>query len=388
MATARKKRGRWYARYKGADGLWHECAVPARTAAQAERLSHELELREWRIREGLQAQPSTETVEAASVRYLAAIQDHKSIGAIRSRWKQHILPALGATPAQQVKPTQVEALLAQMKRDGYAEWTRRHVRTTLSAFYEWLQKDGVVDANPIAKVDAVAKPKPQPKARPLEELQAIADAATFPGLRYLVLLLFYTGSRPGAMLNVRKQHVRLEPPAQLHFPEVKGGKPHAVNLPPQAAALLQDLMHATPGQHLFLNKSGKPLTLRHADRAFKVALKRAGVVVGWEARCRRKGCGYVEARKPGEGERCPRCKFVLWATAIPAAFCLKDLRSSSATHIVEHLPAELGVRAAGAHLGHAPGSSVTEQHYVAPPRPSPLADAITRAFTPTEPTHH
>jgi integrase len=350
------------------------------TKAEAQRLAQELQLRDWRIEQGLQAPPSRERLAEAWERYRKAIADQPSIVATASRWKRHILPALGSVPVQQLRPTQVEALLQDMKKAGYSQQMCRHVRMTLSGCFEWLKKDGVVDLNPVDKVKAIAVPAGEPKAQPLEVVQAIADAATFPGLRYLVLTLFYTAGRPGAMLQVRKQHVHLAAPATLRFPTTKGGKPHTVALVLPAVALLQDLFHNTPGEHLFLNSKGTPLTLRRAERAFKVALKRAGFVGGWEAACRRKGCGHKEPRRPTEGERCPRCKFRLWAKALPSPLCLKDMRSSAATHIVEHLPAEEGMRVAQAHLGHAPGSAVTGKHYVAKAKEEAVAAAVARAF--------
>lgn len=389
MASVRKREGRWYARMPGRGGKEYALPEAVRAKSEALRLAHELELRDWRIEQGLQAPPSPETVAEAWERYLHAIRKHRSISSISSRWRQHILPALGRVPYQQVRPTQIEALLDSLDDAGYGGWTRRHVRNHLSAFYRWLKKDGKVDASPLERVKAVARPKAEPKAVPLEEVQRIAGHATFPGLRYLILLLFYTASRPGAMIAARKEHVDWGPPARLHFPETKGGKPHTVRLVAPAVALLQDLFHAVPGQHLFLTSRGTPLTLRRAERAFKVALKRAGVGGGWEAVCRRKRCGFKEARKPEQGERCPRCKFTLWAKALPSPLCLKDMRSSLATHLIDHLPPEVGMRTAQAHLGHSPGSKVTATHYVAGPEEEAVAAALAQAFAEeAEPTKH
>lgn len=106
MATVRKRRGRWFARIKGADGKWHELSRPKAThgRAEAQRLAQEMEAREWRIGQGLQAPPSVEAISAASVRYLQAIRHHRSWPSIESRWRLHILPALGEVLVSQLTP--------------------------------------------------------------------------------------------------------------------------------------------------------------------------------------------------------------------------------------------------------------------------------------------
>ena len=65
--------------------------------------------------------------------HLEAILGHRSWASIESRWRLHILPALGKVPCQQLRPTQVEAMLSALKNDGYAQQQCRHVRATLSA---------------------------------------------------------------------------------------------------------------------------------------------------------------------------------------------------------------------------------------------------------------
>lgn len=388
MATVRKRRGRWFVRYKGADGASHELAMPkGALKAEAERFRIDISLRELRIQEGLQARPSTEALVRAAARYLEAIRGHRSWASIESRWRLHILPALGKVPHQQLRPTQIEALLASLRKDGYSQQQCRHVRTTLSAFYSWMRKDAAVDVNPVDRVEAIPVPKGKPKALALEQVLAVADAATFPGLRYLVLLAYYSGARPGELLALRKPDVVLTPPAHFRIERTLGsattktGKGRVAYLPRAAVALLQDLMHTVPREHLFLNAAGQPMKPRQVARAFKTAVKRAGLVSHWEAVCRRNGCGFKAPRKPEDGERCA-CGFLLFAKAYPMNLSPKDLRSSSATRLASRLPD--GLRVAQHHLGH--GSlRTTEGSYVAPPEANPQAEAVERAFAPDEP---
>ncbi len=47
------------------------------------------------------------------------------------------------------------------------------------------------------------------------------------------------------------------------------------------------------------------------------ALKRAGVVLGRDYVCRRKGCGHLERRIENVEARCPKCNMRLWVKPIP-----------------------------------------------------------------------
>lgn len=376
---------RRYARYKGADGKWHEKATPVGTsAAAAKTLAHELEMRALRVVQGLSVAPSAETIESAAKRYLKAIRHHRSLKSIEGRWRLHILPALGKVPAAQLRPTQVDALLASMKDGGYSQQTRRHVRNTISALFEWLRKDRAVEQNPVKQVASIPVPRGSPKALTREEVLAIAREASFPGLRHLVLLGFYTAARPGELLAARKSDVDMAA-AQLHIRRTAGsdttktGRARVADLPQPALEVLREIVAAVPGEELFLNAVGHPMQLREAARAFKTAVKRAGLVRGWEAVCRRATCRNVEPRKPAAGERCERCGFVLYARALPANLSLKDLRSSSITHIIE---ATGSVAAAQDQAGHA-SEATTQRHYRAVRKPY-VADAVRRAFN--EPT--
>jgi integrase len=62
------------------------------------------------------------------------------------------------------------------------------------------------------------------------------------------------------------------------------------------------------------------------DVKLRRALGCAGIVVGFEHRCRRKGCGFKGRRATAEASRCPRCQFRLYAKPIPRHVRFHDLR--------------------------------------------------------------
>jgi integrase len=388
VATVRKRkrgtRAHWFARYKGADGLWHEAVIPegVKGTTAAKEWAAALELREKQVALGLQVAPSNEPLESAAKRYLEAIRHHRSFVSIEGRWRLHLLPTLGNVPVSQLRPTQVEELLAKLRDEGYSQQSQRHVCTTLSACYEWLIKDGVVSVNPVSRVDVPPVPRKKPMALSPEQVRAIARAASFRGLRDYVLLSFYTAWRPGEGLQLKKADVELAA-GIIRLDRKKVGKEGVAFLPPPAVDLAARILREVPGEHLFLNAAGEPLKHRQLARAFKTAVKRAGLVERYEAVCRRKGCGLVDTRRPSPGEKCGRCGFTLMERAVPLeGVSLKTLRTSALTLLASRGGRE-GTYAAQFQAGHA-SRSTTERHYVAEVPPA-IRAAVTAAYEGTVP---
>ena len=61
------------------------------------------------------------------------------------------------------------------------------------------------------------------------------------------------------------------------------------------------------------------------------ALARAGIVLGYELRCRQKACGYREACPRAEEKRCPRDGMKLWPKAKVRPIRIHDLRHTTAS---------------------------------------------------------
>src|SRR5512133_1726243 len=71
------------------------------------------------------------------------------------------------------------------------------------------------------------------------------------------------------------------------------------------------------------------------DRVLRRALGRAGVVTGYDHRCRRKGCGYSKEEPGNDPGRCPRCNMRLWAKPLPRHVRFHDLRHTTATLLLK-----------------------------------------------------
>jgi hypothetical protein len=71
------------------------------------------------------------------------------------------------------------------------------------------------------------------------------------------------------------------------------------------------------------------------DEVLRRALGRAGVVTGYEHRCRRKGCGYRKLEPSADAGRCPKCNMKLWAKPLPRHVRFHDLRHTTATLLLK-----------------------------------------------------
>jgi integrase len=311
--SKRKRRGarvaRWRASIKGADGAWHERAPPkglkGYKAVQA--WADAEELRQRNIREGKELPPSTETLGAAAARYLHSIRTTRGHRTVEGLWRCRILPVLGAVPVSHLRPAQVDQLMEDLKEEGYADNTRLRIRSTLGACYEWLVRGGAVSSNPVRRALRIRTPPGAPKVLSLEQVEALAAAASWPDLGRLFLFAFYSICRPGEVLASTWSDVRLPSEEERRAAALRGEeamgvlqvtrsmvgadttktkRPRVVVLPPPAVALLNEMYAealaranggSLQGVPLFLNKAGGSMKHRGLSRAMKVCLRKAGL---------------------------------------------------------------------------------------------------------------
>lgn len=386
MAGVRKKGQRFYAIFKDATGKKVERPVKARTLTEARRRANELEEVAWSRRNHLKVAPSSEPLSEVAPRFLHSIRHHVSYPSIESRWRLHILPALGALPVGQIRATHIEAMLAEKTDEGYGQQTRRHLRMALSAFFSWAAKDGLVEKNPVKDVERIAVPEGAAKALSWAQVEAVRDAAHVQWVKDLVwcaahLTLRYSELRrltwPDVDLRTRLIMVQRAKRLASHQ-RLDGTRPAVI--PEVLVPYLRQMWQRRRGEYLFCYEDGGQLPKSSPHARFKAALKAAKVVSGYQFLCRRKGCGYSESSARGTATPCPRCGFALWPKAIPARFSFKDLRSTAITRIIDVTG---NVRVAQLQAGHE-DVRTTLRHYHAKDL-DVLRAAVDRAFAAVEP---
>ena len=101
-------------------------------------------------------------------------------------------------------------------------------------------------------------------------------------------------------------------------------------MPEELVPFLEQALVSFPGPWLFTDETGamRNVTWQPED-VLRRALKRAGIVTGYQHKCRRKGCGHEEPH--ADPRRCPRCDFLLWPKAQVRAIRFHDLRHTYAS---------------------------------------------------------
>jgi integrase len=122
----------------------------------------------------------------------------------------HLTPRVGGISLLQLRPLHVEALFAQMQRDGVSGGNTKKVSEVLSTALEHAVRVEMLPSNPAAPV---AKPKTDgEEIVPFtqEEIDRICLAAAEHRLEALFVLAICTGAREGELLGLGWDHVNLD----------------------------------------------------------------------------------------------------------------------------------------------------------------------------------
>jgi integrase len=370
VAFVRQRGSVWYVGWTDETGRQVQRATKARTKTEARRLADELERKAERVRLGLEdAAPDPVTLAEVARNYLSLVTaGQRSHQSTEGRIRLHILPALGARPIHAIRPVEIEALLAQMERDGYAASTRRHVRVHLRAMFEFARRRMRVlrRENPVDAVPQVMVTKRSPRFLTIPQAEALLGAAE--GWRLLLLAAVLTGLRKGELCGLRWEDVDLERRIvtvrrSYDHDTTKGGRERVVAIALRLLADLEAARRTAASPWVFPGPTGE--MRRHFDpsKMLAAALKRAGLVEGYRMTCRRQDCRHVEPELAPVKARveCPECRFLLWPVAVPMRLTFKDLRSTFGTLGYE---ATGDIRFIQASLGHA-DVRTTEGHYAA-----------------------
>ncbi len=236
--------------------------------------------------------------------------------------------------ALDVTTAAVDRLLAT-KAAHLAPKSLNHIRGHLHAVFEEARKQGGPWEGRVNPVTAARKFKVA------EQSTEIVTPAEWPLLapellerwRGVVAVAFFTGLRRGDIFGLRKADVDLERMV-LAATISKSSKHRLLPIADQLRPYLEEAL-ATPGPDLFRWPKGKRLP--NLIKMLRRACGRAGLVQGFELRCRRRAaCGFTEQR-PTDAvpESCPSCSHdSLYARAIPRRVRFHDLRHSFGTAVV------------------------------------------------------
>jgi len=339
MSSVVKRCGRWYAKFRDANGRWCRRATTADTKAEAKRLASELERRAERRGLGLEPSPSDENATLGDLlrwwedRYFKPSPAYsKSCGTFH----RHLVDSeLAKLRIREVTTGRVEQFI-QAKTPELAPQTVNHLRSYLCRVFSAARRAGKVTQNPVLDVKRRRVPKRLPTFLKVEEVPRVLSALP-DKWRPLFAAAVYTGLRKGELLGLRKADVdlagRLISVRHSYARDTtKGGHAEAIPIASGLAPYLETAIRRSPSDLVFPNEDGSMLSEETSlQELLRSALVRAGIVTGYSHVCRRKGCGHAEQARDADLRRCPKCKMKLWPRALVRKIRFHDLRHTTAS---------------------------------------------------------
>ncbi len=249
--------------------------------------------------------PSTESADAASAttptltRYAAAwlrgldgLVLPSTVEAYAGRLERHVLPGYGERRLDTVSVDDIVALISGLRKRGYSGTTIAATLTPLSRLFAHAARRGLIESNPVGKLDRSERPRVSRQERPVlnpDEIGRLLAAAP-PRFRTLLATAALSGLRQGELLGLHWRDVDFENEL-IHVRTALNRKRRDV--PPKTERAVRDviLMPALgealrrhkaeskfnqPDDYVFTTRTGAPEHAAHVGlRALKPALERA-----------------------------------------------------------------------------------------------------------------
>ena len=343
MASAIRRSGTWYAKWKDAFGTQQRKATTAKTKKECEALAHELEVEAERGRLGLQPLPAKCTTTLAELCEWWVNERCSKNGAAkeRSRVEKHIVKLpIGAKRLPEVTPAAFDARLREMDDAGASPASLNKLRAIVHSVFEQAIAAGKWrGTNPISSIPTRRVPQRIYETLSLEEVRHVINAAGSTW-RNLMATALYMGLRKGELFALRKQDVDLEERLlcvrRSHDSDtVKGKKALLLPVPTPLVQYLREAIKGSPSELVFPGPNGKRRPEYTAmEKVFRRILARAGIVTGYRHVCRRccarRESEVVEA-PDSEIRRCPKCNMRMWPSPMPRRMRFHDVRQTTIT---------------------------------------------------------
>lgn len=328
MAYARKRGGRWFARWKDAHGRWRELATSAKTKTDCERFAAEIEAKGDRQRAGLEPllpEDGGGTVAELLDWWIETYrQAAPGLATEKCAIRKHLTSSeLGSMRLANVRPPHIERFLQAKTAEGLAPQTVNHLRGHLGSAFAKAKKAGRWEGpNPVREVEPRKVTLPTPEWLTADEVRAILSHTEEP-LRSLFAVAAYTGLRWGELAALRKRDVQLDPEPRITVcrswerDTTKGGRARVVPVAGECAPFLRNAITLSPSEYVFPGPKGRPRSRKsNLSKRLREAMARAGVVEGYTHVCRAR----VNA-KGVQDKTAPRCTYTEDAPDKALRFC-------------------------------------------------------------------
>lgn len=211
--------------------------------------------------------------------YIAAmrIQGRSEKTITRYTYVIHRLMAAVAVPTRRITVYHLRRFLADEKARGIGDSTLEGSRQVFSAYFNWLQREGLITSNPTANLGAIKCPKRMKKIYSDIDIEKLKMACGNVRDRAIICFLLSTGCRINEMVQLNRADIDL---ANLTCRVIgKGDKERTVYMSPVAGLLIREylLARSDDGPALFAGKGSERLTPGGVRAMLHKAQDRAGV---------------------------------------------------------------------------------------------------------------
>jgi integrase len=343
MASVYKKQNRWWIHFRDGTGRWRDISTKFDTKTAAKSMAKELDHKAERQRRGLdpiQAQGHRVTFGQVMDLWWAEYGQKLRSPTIHLFSEKHFRKTLGQMALHDVTSGRLETLLAA-KLDELAPRSVNHLRSHARRLFNIAIKKGLWQgANPVSAVEKIDVPKTLNDYLRVEEVPRVLPALPAKW-RPLFATAIYTGVRKGELLDLRKSDVDL-PEKSLAVcrsngnDTTKGGHADLLPIADDLVPYLKEAIDSSASELVFPGPDGH--RQRHDIKLQKIlrkALATAGIVIGYDHKCRGRGCGFEERRPNGVEGPCPRCSKPLWVKPVPRPVRFHHLRHTTATLLLK-----------------------------------------------------
>lgn len=209
--------------------------------------------------------------------------------------RNYISPRIGTVELGKLSPVHVQALYADLERDGVSPRMRQFIHAVLHRAMEQAVKWQLIARNPCAAVERPRVPRKEFRVLDADEARRLLEAAKGDRLEALLVLALTTGMRQGELLGLQWEDVDLkngtiyvrrtllEVDGRLTTGETKSGRNRRLDLPEIAVEALREhrkrmMAEGHPGPWVFCDTKGGPIRKNNLIRRwFKPLLEKAGL---------------------------------------------------------------------------------------------------------------
>jgi integrase len=341
MASVYKRGNRWWIRYRDAHRQWHSEPCTATSKTEAKELAIDVERRGERQRRGLEPIPPRDGGGTLGdlFRWWLETYSRPRTSYVRDQYTvtKHFLSApIARLKLVEITPGVIERFL-QAKATTHGPQTLNHLRRyVLTAFNCARRAERYMGPNPAKDVLRRTVPKRKPDFLRVDEVPRVL-AALEDRWRPLFAAAIYTGLRKGELLGLTKAKVdireRLLYVARSYDRLTnKSNREEVIPIATEVIPFLEIAIQASPSELVFPAPDGSMMREDvDIENVLRRALGRAGIVLGYQHVCRRKGCGHSAQHQDPELRLCPTCSMKLWPKALVRKIRFHDLRHTTAS---------------------------------------------------------